>query len=160
MSIYGDFNAKHSSWNNSDCNRAGNSLFCLQNSSNFFVYHPNSPTYTSSSNNSSSTLDILLSNSSLPISELVSLCELNSDHYPVMSIVYFNSVRHYENKIFNFKAANWNNFKSSIDAKIDLLDDFNIELASPELINNSIDSVILRLLRMLKFTQFHRPLGK
>lgn len=138
--IFGDLNAKHTSWNNSCCNRAGNCLFQIQSDSNFFVYHPNSPTYYSNEN--SSTLDILLSNSILPISEMVSLCELDSDHYPILTTIYFNSIRCYENKIFNFKAANWNNFKSFIDSKIILLNEFDIDLASPELINGAIDSII------------------
>lgn len=116
--IFGDFNAKHTSWNNSCSNRAGNSLFQIQNNSNFFVYHPNSPSYYSNSNNNSSTLDILLSNSVLPTSEMISLCELDSDHYPVLSIIYSNSIQYYENKVFNFKAANWINFKSFINSKI------------------------------------------
>lgn len=139
--IFGDFNAKHTSWNNSCCNRAGNILFQLQNDSNFFVYHPDSPTYISS-NNTLSTLDIFLSNSSLPILDVISLIELDSDHHPVMSSISFNSIQHFDNRIFNFKAADWNNFKSFIDAKIAVLNDFDIDSASPDLINHTINEVI------------------
>lgn len=71
--IFGDFNAKHSSWNCSKNNNAGNDLFNLQNQNDFFIYYLDSPTYfsTSSSRNHQSTLDILLSNSNLTLDSCI-----------------------------------------------------------------------------------------
>lgn len=150
--IFGDFNAKHPSWNNSSNNRAGIDLFQLQNESNFFIHNPNSPTYISPSGSNSSTLDIFLSNSNALISEVIPLVELYSDHYPVLSIIHFNSIRRYDCKIFNFKAANWNNFKSYIVDKIDLFDDFSIDTASPESIDLSINAIIKLIIDARNFS--------
>lgn len=138
--IFGDLNARHTSWNNLNNNTAGDRLYQLQNNSNFFIYHPLSPTYFSFSG-LGSTLDILLSNSNSEISDLIPLIELDSDHYPVLCSIKFKSILRFDNHIFNFKAANWDNFRSYIDDKINLIHDFKIESASPDSIDRTIDFI-------------------
>lgn len=134
--------AKHSSWNSTNNNTAGGKLFQIQNDSNFFIYHPFSATYVPSSGSTQSTLDILLSNSNASISDLTPLMELNSDHYPVICSIDFRSIKRFNSEVFNFSAANWHNFSSFIDNKIDLLNDFKIESASPDSIDHAINVVI------------------
>lgn len=139
--IFGDFNAKNKSWNCKNTNQAGKILFDLQLKSNFFIYHSNSPTHYPVSGNTPSCLDILLSNSSFQISDLISIDDqLNSDHTPVfcsISAEFENSTSF----VFNFKKANWKKFHHFINNSINLKSDFNIENST---INN-IDSSISKL---------------
>lgn len=159
--IFGDFNAKHLSWNNTVCNAAGNSLFQVQNDSNFFIHHPISSSYVSSSGHSHSTLDILLSNSNIPISDMIPLVELNSDHYPVVCTINLNSIQHLENKVFDFKAANWINFRSFIESRIDLLNDFDIESATSDKIDHAINIIIKAIIdaKVYSIPQIARPIN-
>lgn len=70
--VFGDFNARNTAWNCVKNNQGGKILFELQLSSNFFIHHPNVPTYfPDQTGRSPSCLDLLLTNSALQISELV-----------------------------------------------------------------------------------------
>lgn len=83
--MFGDLNARSTAWNCLRNNSAGDVLFNLNIRSHFFVYHPNSPTHNPHSGATPSTIDILLSNSSLHISPLTTFeDQLKSDHVPVL----------------------------------------------------------------------------
>lgn len=110
--LLGDLNARHSAWNCISNNTAGNTLNDLQQGAHFFVIHPDSPTYyPHQANRRTSTIDLLITNSTLNISSSVVLNDsISSDHLPVLCSI--NSQTHEEifTKFFNYKAER-NTFK-------------------------------------------------
>lgn len=83
--LMGDFNAKHCSWNCLRNNSAGNVLNNLQQTRNFFVFNPPNPTlYPHQRNRNASTVDLILSNSSLTMRLTTLEYEIPSDHRPVL----------------------------------------------------------------------------
>jgi hypothetical protein len=75
---------------------------------------------------SPSTLDIVLSNCLHELDYLSTRTELSSDHPPVLFEITSDSRREVPNHyIFNYKHADWNQFKLIIDSRIDL--DFSLE---------------------------------
>lgn len=140
--VFGDFNAKNNAWNCSRNNTAGNILNELQARSHFFIHHPNAPTHYPHSGTTPSTIDILLSNSTLYISPLNAHCDqLMSDHTPVTCIIDAVTLDESPIKLPNYKLADWKKFREHINNKIDLNNDFTINDASPELINNAINKL-------------------
>lgn len=82
--VFGDFNARSSAWNCTKNNTTGNVLYNLQLRSNFFIAYPPTPTHYPHSGATPSTIDIVISNSSLYMSPLCALDnQLMSDHTPV-----------------------------------------------------------------------------
>ena len=83
--IFGDHNARHTSWNCSTNNTAGDSLYLHQSNSQYYIFSPHSFTRFGQSANPTqpSVLD-LLTNSNLYFSQLETHQELfNSDHTPI-----------------------------------------------------------------------------
>lgn len=118
--IFGDFNAQHTSWNCPSNNSAGNVLYRYQNQSNFYVYHPPNPTRFSQNflPTSPSTVDILLSNSSLSISDLETHPGiLSSDHVPVTFRVY-GSVDCMSHSFPLYHLADWVGIRSWVDNEL------------------------------------------
>lgn len=60
--LLGDFNAKHTSWNCNNNNAAGKSLFTLQQSEQFMVFHPTEHTHYPHSGATPSTIDLMVTN--------------------------------------------------------------------------------------------------
>lgn len=126
--ICGDFNAKHSSWNCPRANTAGNVLFNLQLRSNFFIYYPSSPTrYPQSSIGHPTTLDLMLTNTNMFISPLLSHASiLPSDHCPVTFSIEAEARMEDTSKL-DLKNVDWNLFKLTIE---------NVLLQANEIISN------------------------
>lgn len=141
--IFGDFNAHHTFWNCSSRNSAGNILFkhCLN--SNYHIHHPSS--HTRFSQNllavQPSTVDLLLSNISIPISSLETHPDvLNSDHVPVTCFVYGDVVfKPHSVPLYNL--TNWNSIR---DWVVDQIESLNrrISVISIETIEYCVDTVI------------------
>lgn len=129
--IAGDFNAHHTSWNCADSDVAGKVLFDHQNKSNYYIYFP--PSHTRFPQNQTirrpSTIDLLLSNSSLVFTDLETHPhKLNSDHVPVTFTV--NEKFNEAIKLYpDFRMANWQRFKSLLDLELCNSDVFNCELS-------------------------------
>lgn len=140
--IFGDFNARNTAWSCSSNNQAGKILFDLQLQSNFFIYHPNTPTHYPHSGSTPSCLDILLSNSTFHISDLIAFDnnQLNSDHTPVICSIDAKSIN-VSIKCDDFKGANWNLFCKIINNNIDLNSDFNSSNCTPASIDSSINKL-------------------
>jgi hypothetical protein len=84
------------------------------------IYYPPSPTRIPLNRmQSPSTLDIVLSNGLHKLDYLSTRTELSSDHLPVLFEVTSDSRREVPNHyIFNYKHADWNQFKLILDSRI------------------------------------------
>lgn len=141
--ILGDLNAKHSSWNCALNNRAGNVLFNLQQSCNFFLHHTNEPTYhPHQQNRSSSVLDVIISNSTLPMRLNVMGYEIPSDHRPIVCTINHSAVNIIDSSHFDYKQTNWAVFKSYIENRI------NGSISSYRS-RNSIDRELDRFIKLI-----------
>lgn len=90
--VFGDLNARNTAWNCATNNAAGNKLNQLQHENILFIHHPNTPTHYPDSGNTPSTIDILLTNCTSHITELISNeAELPSDHCPVVCTIDSNT---------------------------------------------------------------------
>jgi Endonuclease-reverse transcriptase len=143
--ICGDLNARHSSWGFASANSAGNALF--ECDGDFAIYYPPSPTRIPLNRmQSPSTLDIVLSNGLYELDYLSTRTELSSDHLPVLFEVTSDSRREVPtHHIFNYKHADWNQFKLILDSRIDL--DFSLErIQTASQIDSMIESFTTALL--------------
>lgn len=113
--IVGDLNSKHYDWNCSSNNLAGNILKSLADTNNFFIEHPQQNTYCPMSMfKSPSTIDILITNGKIAITDLYTRNIFSSDHIPVICSV--NMYIEYINvKRFNFNKADWPKFRDIIN---------------------------------------------
>lgn len=140
--VFGDFNARSSAWNCTRNNTAGNVLYNLQLRSNFFIKHSHAPTHYPHSGATPSTIDIMLSNTSLYISPLTALDnQLMSDHTPVTCTIDADIVDRTINKSADFRRANWKVYEEFLDSSIDLNADFNSSIVTKD----SIDAAIEKL---------------
>jgi len=84
----GDLNSKHRLWNSRLTNTRGRRLLEHADRNNYSISAPDSPThYPSRLNALPDVLDIFLHHTSLNVSDVVTLDELNSDHNPVLLTV-------------------------------------------------------------------------
>lgn len=83
--IFGDFNAKHTSWNCHSNNSSGNSLFSLQQTHDFLVYHTDTHTHFPDSGRKPSTIDLLLSNIGTVFDISTHQNHMQSDHAPIIT---------------------------------------------------------------------------
>lgn len=117
--ILGDFNARHTSWNCSSNNTAGNRLFDLQQSCNFYLQYTNEPTYYPHQlNRNPSVIDIVISNSTQDISLNVLGYEIPSDHRPLICTLKRASANIVDPSHYDFKQTNWAAFQNIIDCRI------------------------------------------
>lgn len=121
--IFGDLNALHTSWHCIRNNSAGNCLYNHQLQSNFYIHAPNS--FTRFGQRTSfvqpSVVDILLTNSSLQISNIRSHPGiLPSDHVPISCDI-FGSVEENIIKIPQYNRANWDEIRNWVDCKLECL---------------------------------------
>lgn len=115
--LFGDFNAKHSSWNCNNNNRAGNVLFALQQSSQFMIFHTSDHTHFPHSGQTPSTIDLLLSNVNFAFDIITHDNQISSDHAPVICNVH-GPCSYTPKKMFDYTNANWNKFRRSIQHSI------------------------------------------
>ena len=124
--VFGDFNAKHGLWNCNRSNAAGRALYDLQMSSAFVIHHSDSPTHFPHSGMTPSTIDFLISNSSLFVSPLTAHDDqLMSDHAPVTCTLDAGALNLKSAKYLDFKKANWLLFRKHVDENIDLVNTLN-----------------------------------
>lgn len=112
--LFGDFNAKHSSWNCLANNKAGNELFTLQQSSSFLIHHTSEHTHFPHSGRTPSTIDILLSNVNFAFDYSTHPDQMMSDHTPTIcrtTVFYQQSL----NQRFNFSKANWIKYRQLVE---------------------------------------------
>lgn len=155
--VAGDFNAKHSNWNNSQNCSKGTKLAKLCSDLGFSAHAPDSPT-TFPPTGPPSTLDFALSRGINGISDLLTLNELSSDHLPVMFDIPFQDSVPKDEKILNFKKANWKKFKLKLDVdSYDLLNSEALNIRTTEGIDEAIDRVNLFIEEATKIAVPLRP---
>lgn len=120
--ICGDLNARHRLWNCSKANRAGKLLFDELQSGSFIIQHPPSSTHIPSDpNRCCSTLDIVLTNGRHTMSVPQISTDLSSDHLPVQFQVDSSNVKKiHPQSVPDYSKADWQGYKSFLDANIDL----------------------------------------
>lgn len=146
--IIGDFNSKHRLWNCSRANSAGKILYNEYCEQNFIIYHPNSPTYHSScSNRLPSTIDLMLTNSSLAVSEPLTFPSA-SDHDYVMTVVKIDICSYSNpNLVPCYRATDWQKFETTVEVELENLpvptmDEVNSTIQIDELITTLTKAVM------------------
>lgn len=139
--ICGDFNAKHTAWNNPSSNLKGTDLFKLCNYKHFSIHAPDCPTLIPA-RGEPSTVNFVLSKLTPGISNPKVLNELSSDHLPIEFAISFNGSAFKDISIFNFKKANWNIFRSELSRSAENLKTLTPALISSQEIDDSINKFV------------------
>lgn len=117
--VVGDLNSKHTSWNCTMNNAAGNILFDTSITNNFFIEFPPSHTHCPMSiYTSPSTIDIMLTNRRTNISNLETRKVFTSDHIPVLCKI-SRTIEYSRTTRFNYARADWNCFRNIITKGLD-----------------------------------------
>ena len=137
--IAGDLNARHQEWGNVRANKNGRLLWEDSQVGSYTVAFPFRPTY--HTGNSSSTIDIFLTNISNRIDVPTTITGLSSDHLPVtMGISASGSQIRRQQR--NYREADWLRFEHHMGEHID---------ASPSLVTvEDIDAAISRIVDCMR----------
>lgn len=115
--IFGDFNAKHHSWNCTSMNNAGNALFNMQQNNNFMVHYPPEHTHFPHSGQTPSTIDLVITNVSFAFELFTHADQMSSDHTPVICNI-FGSCNFSSRKIFDYSKADWKKYRQIIEMRL------------------------------------------
>lgn len=154
--IFGDLNARHTSWNCTTNNTAGNSLYLHQLNSQYYIFSPNSFTRFGQSVNPTqpSVLDLLLTNSNLHFSQLETHPELfNSDHTPITCSI-LGAVMEKTIQFPLYRKANWNEIGRWVDNKIN-----NNNLQSVSLTETNIEQTLSMITSIVQKASEQIPVG-
>lgn len=115
--IFGDFNARHTSWNCVSNNRAGTVLFDLQQEQPSMIYNTPEHTHYPHSGQTPSTIDLLISNTNVPFDLYTHDNHISSDHAPIVcstqAVLYEQ-----RSQFFDYQSADWNKYRRFIDSNI------------------------------------------
>lgn len=115
--IFGDFNARHTSWNCFSNNKAGSILYGIQQRYPLLVHHTAEHTHFPHSGQTPSTIDLLLSNSNIAFNLSTHANQMPSDHMPVYC--YIRARLETQNiKIYDYHRADWRKYRHFIDNNI------------------------------------------
>lgn len=112
--ICGDLNAKHRNWGCLRANRAGTILNNLKYSGDFEILYPNEPTYIPSDpKNQESTLDIMITNTPLGVTDLKCYGDLQSDHKAVSFEIVTTNIKLKKEKstFLDYKNADYEKYR-------------------------------------------------
>lgn len=110
--LFGDLNARHTSWGCTTNNKAGKALFIHQNASNFVIHNTESPTHFPHSGATPSNIDFLVTNATFHFNTPYTLNgSLPSDHCPVVCTIGTDTVDTNNTASFNFSQADWTKYK-------------------------------------------------
>lgn len=117
--VAGDLNSKHTTWNCKRNNRNGNIIYTYTMKYNVNLGIPDSHTHFPYANNTiPSTIDIAIYKN-VNLSTLESICELHSDHNPVITQIAANASKTQNTNSFkDYDNADWNKFKYIINSKL------------------------------------------
>lgn len=143
--IGGDLNARHSLWNCSRCNRAGDYLSHIMMNDVFLIHFPDSHTHFPHSGNSASTIDFFLSKGFPSLGEVYTNDTLYSDH--VVVIGSFDALsRESQDEHFHvrdYSNANWPLFQTVISQKLHQINlNFDHLSLRPDLIDEYINKFV------------------
>lgn len=111
--LFGDLNAHHTSWNCLKNNRAGLAIYNIQQDFPIHVYAPPTATHFPHSGSTRSTIDILVSSSSLDIENIHTSEDIGSDHCAVICDINL-SIIHQTRTRLNYRKANWTRYRNII----------------------------------------------
>jgi len=134
--VAGDFNAKHTAWNNPNNDNKGSDVYSILNHMNYSIHSPNEPTLYPS-NGSPSCVDFVVSKSCNLVCNLSVINDLSSDHLPIFFALDGVCVK--SSLPINLQKANWKKFRKLADQQSNSIDVEN--LTSVE----AIDSCIVQL---------------
>lgn len=142
--LLGDLNAKHTSWNCSQNNLSGIILNNLQQTNNFFIYSPSSPTlYPHQRNCSSSVVDIVLSNCPMRMRLSTLEYEIPSDHRPIICSMDCTSINIVDSTYFTYKNTDWLRFQHVINSSITLrVESYTSKSAIDREINQFVELIL------------------
>lgn len=147
--VGGDFNAKHVRWNNTFNCPKGLLLAKKCSQLSYMIHSPNSATNFSPTG-APSTLDFVLSKQIFGISDPLTVNDLSSYHLPViLELPYLNNIPK-DDRIFNFKKADWKKFKFELDIFSSSLLNSDFELNSEQKIDEMIVSINLNINKAAK----------
>lgn len=131
--IFGDFNAKHTTWHCASNNAAGNVLLNHLNTSDFSLYAPSTHTHFPHAGSTPSTIDLLLANTITPINSFCTLDNfLISDHCPIFCQLDC-TFKTLPRPSFQYDRTNWPEYRRFIEDK-----NFTAVCDTPDEINESI----------------------
>lgn len=124
--LVGDFNARHTSWNNKKCNKNGKVLYDYAENNNLAISAPDRPTHYPANGTTPTIIDLIL-NKNYPHPLIpVSLSQLSSDHNPVTVTLTNTKINETSVQIYDYKNTNWKLFRKIVNDRLT--------------INNNIDS--------------------
>lgn len=132
--LFGDFNAKHSSWNCRSNNASGNSFSTLKQSNDFMIYHTDSHTHFPHSGQTPPTLDLLVSNVNSAFDLVTHQNQMNSDHSPLICIC--GQTERAEHKLFDYCKANWRKYSSIIEQQINTIASLEVPISKTQSTNS------------------------
>lgn len=138
----GDFNAKHSAWNNLSYTLNGVDLLKLCNIKNFIIHPPDRPTLIPGNNGKPSAVDFVISKSVPGVSSVKVLNQLSSDHCPIEFSIPFDRSALKDIRIFNYKKADWKLFRSELNSAAFSLETNFPSLGSRQIIDKSIKHLV------------------
>lgn len=116
--IGGDFNARHSYWNNSRSNKNGKTLQEVSELLDIHIWHPENHTHFPLNGMSPTTIDIFISKNIKNIANIESINDLSSDHIPVLLQLNDQIPESVNILKPNYKKANWKKFREIITEKL------------------------------------------
>lgn len=138
--LFGDLNAKHTSWNCARNNNNGVSLYNIQQQFPIHVFAPQTCTYFPHTGKTPSTIDLLVAKSSLNIESISTYDDLASDHCAVVCEI--NTATFYASMSrLNYRKANWLRYR-------DLITDGIHGFIAPQSINE-VDTAIDQLTSLI-----------
>jgi endonuclease/exonuclease/phosphatase family metal-dependent hydrolase len=138
--VAGDFNAKHTAWNNT-CNcRKGQDLLKTCEDRLFDIHAPDDPTVIPTNSHKLSVLDFAISKRIPGISDPLVHNSLGSDHFPITFEIPFNSTFPKAIEVFNWCKADWKKFKSKTEADSAALLNSFTSLSTPSEIDEAVDN--------------------
>ncbi|KAG5675613.1 hypothetical protein PVAND_005504 [Polypedilum vanderplanki] len=140
--IAGDFNAKHSSWNNSSDTLKGKDLFGLCRHGNYTIHPPDGPTLYSS-RGTLSVVDFVISKALPGVNGPKVINELSSDHLPLTFSIPVASSQVSQHTFFHWPKANWKKFRAQLNCKVPEL--ASLDLSSCDAIDCAIDAVTVAI---------------
>ena len=116
--LVGDLNSKHVAWNCATVDANGKTLltYCIDN--NLSIHYPDQLTHFPH-NSSPSVLDIALTKL-CSVSKSLAAPILSSDHNPIVFKLHLLPILSKPRKMYDYKHANWQLFKSTLDNSIPL----------------------------------------
>ena len=135
--VAGDFNCKHSEWNNSTSDRKGSDLLSSLNDLNYTVLKPDEPTLYPYNGNPS-IVDFVVCKSFTSLSRIKVLNELSSDHLPLLFTLHGATSRQEADNL-NLSKVNWPKFRQLVESNCHSL--HSALLTSHSLIDSTVDSI-------------------